>query len=210
MKTFTKSFLLVFIIITMGSVSMAQDLSLNGRSAIELSLGVWGGASASNTVGSTGIQSSTGTSFVGGLGYSYWLRENLALTVTASLLSAQASATVNASNVTQQASTVIPLLLGIRYYVPEPGPDDNIRPYLSAAVGSYFGSEASNTLLSQQAYMETAIGGRLGVGVDFFLSNHFKLGAGVGYHLMANFENPVGARMNYNGGEFSLVAGYIF
>jgi hypothetical protein len=102
------------------------------------------------------------------------------------------------------------LLLGIRFYVPDPESSDNVRPFLSAAVGTYFGSEAKNTLLSQQAYTETTFGGCLGVGIDFFLGNHFKLGANVGYHLMADFETAIGARKNYNGADFSLGAGYIF
>jgi outer membrane protein W len=211
MKTAIGTFSLAFLFITIGSVSMAQDLSLKGRSAIELSLGLWGGTKASNTAAATGIQSEAKTSgFAGGLGYSYWLREHLSLTVTVGLLSAQASSTISAFNVTQQASAVIPLLFGIRYYVPDPEPGDNVRPFLSAAVGTYFGSEAKNTLISQQAHTETTFGGRLGVGIDFFLSNHFKLGANVGYHLMADFETTIGARKNYNGADFSLGAGYIF
>jgi outer membrane protein W len=211
MKTTIKTFCLVLLLITIGSVSKAQDLSLKGRSAIELSLGLWGGAKASNTAAATGIQSEAKTNgFAGGLGYSYWLQEYLSLTLTVSLLSAQASSTVNVFNVTQQASAVIPLLLGIRFYIPDPEPSANVRPFLSAAVGTYFGSEAKNTLLSQQAHTETTFGGRLGVGIDFFLGNHFKLGVNVGYHLMADFETTIGARKNYNGADFSLGAGYIF
>jgi outer membrane protein W len=211
MKTSIRTFSLVLLFITIGSVSTAQDLSFKGRSAIELSLGLWGGAKASNTAAATGFQSEAKTSgFAGGFGYSYWLREHLSLMVTVSLLTAQASSTISTSNVTQQASAVIPLLLGIRYYVPDPEPSANVRPFLSAAVGTYFGSEAKNTLLSQQAHTETTFGGRLGVGIDFFLGNHFKLGANVGYHLMADFETAIGARKNYNGADFSLGAGYIF
>ena len=211
MKKIIKIFSLVLLFITIGSVSMAQDISLKGRSAIELNLGLWGGAKSSNTVAATGIQSEAKTSgFAGGLGYSSWLREQLSLTVTVSLLTAQASSTISAFNVTQQASTVIPLLLGIRYYIPDPESGANVRPFLSAAVGTYFGSEAKNTLLSQQANIETTFGGRLGVGIDFFLSNHFKLSVNVGYHLMADFETAIGARKNYNGADFSLGAGYIF
>jgi outer membrane protein W len=202
---------MILLFITIGSVSTAQDLSFKGRSAIELSLGLWGGAKASNTIAGTVIQSEAKTSgFAGGFGYSYWLREHLSLTVTVGLLSAQASSTIRAFNVTQQSSAVIPLLLGIRFYVPDPDSSDNVRPFLSAAVGTYFGSEAKNTLLSQQAHTETTFGGRLGVGIDFFLSNHFKLGANVGYHLMADFETAIGARKNYNGADFSLEVGYIF
>jgi len=211
MKPTTRSLSLILILITMGSVSMAQDLSLKGRSAIELTLGIWGSAKTSNTFGTTGIQSVTGTNgFASGLGYSYWFKEHLSLTVTASLLSAKASSNVSVSNVTLQASTVIPLLFGLRFYVPEPESGDNVRPFLSAMVGTYFGSEATNAPLSQQTHVETTLGGRLGAGLDFFLGDHFKLDATVGYHLMSDFGNAVGGRKNYNGGEFSVGTGYIF
>jgi outer membrane protein W len=211
MKTSIRALSLILLFVTIGYVSIAQDLSLKGRSAIELNLGLWGGSKASNTIAGPEIQSEAKTSgFAGGLGYSYWLRENLSLTVTVGLLTTQASSTINAFGVTQQASAVIPLLLGIRLYIPDPESDANVRPFLSAAVGTYFGSEAKNTTLSQQAHTETTFGGRLGAGIDFFLGNHFKLGANVGYHLMADFETAIGAKKNYNGTDFSLGAGYIF
>ena len=211
MSIFTKFLSLVSLTVLMGSVSLAQDLSLKGRSAIELNIGLWGGPSASTTTASSGVRSEAGTNgLVGGLTYAYWLREHLSLTVTASLLSAQASSTVSVSSVTQQASTVVPLLLGLRYYIPEPGAGENVRPFLSAAVGMYLASEAASTLLSQKARTENVIGGRLGAGIDFLLGSDFKLGANVGYHLMGNYGTPIGARKNYNGGELSLGIGYVF
>lgn len=211
MKAAKRMLPLVLLFLTACSVTAAQDLSFRGRSAVELGLGLWGGAKASNTVSLSGIRSEAAISgFAGGLTYAYWLREYLSLTLGVSLLSAQASSTVSVSSVTQQASTVVPLLLGIRLYVPEPETGSNFRPFLSAAVGTYVGSEAKNTPLSQNARTEQAIGGRLGVGVDFFPGDHFKLGASAGYHVMADFENDIGARKNYNGAEFSLGIGYIF
>lgn len=211
MKTCTTTIAVILLSIIMSTVSTSQELSLNGRSAIELNLGFWGGAKASTTIGPTSIRSEAGTNgFTGSVGYSYWLKEHLTLTFTAGLQSAQASSTVSISNATQQSSAVVPLLLGLRFYVPEPQPGENVRPYLSAAVGPYIGSEAANTPLSQQAHVETAAGGRLGLGIDFFPGNHFKLGGSLGYHLMTDFATPIGARKNYNGAEFCLGAGYIF
>jgi len=211
MKTFIKTFSLVMLIILTVYISTAQDLTLKGRSAIELAIGLWGGAEISNDIFNTGVKSEAKTSgFTGGLGYAYWLREHLVLTVTAGLLSVQASTTVNVFYVEQQTSAVIPLLIGIRFYLPNPEPGDKIRPFLSAAIGTYLGSEAKNEVFSQEAHTETAFGGRIGAGVDFFLSNHFKLSAQVGYHLMSDFKTTIGNRKNFNGADFSLSAGYIF
>ena len=202
---------MILFILAMGSDCLAQDISLKGRSALGFSFGFWGGGQASVSIGTTGIQTHAGTNgFMGSFGYSYWLREYLALTLTTSMRAASSDVSVNALNVSRRASAVFPVLLGLRFYVPEPDPSDNIRPYLSAAVGPYFGAESANTLMAHQAHLETSLGGSLGGGIDFFLGNHFMLGAGIGYHLMANFQEAVGGRNNYNGGEFHLGVGYIF
>jgi outer membrane protein W len=213
MKINANPFSLLFICITFflaaGSESPAQELSLKGRSALEVNLGLWGGAKVSNTIGSTGIQSEAGTSgFSGSFGYSYWLKENLSLTLTAGVQSVQARSTVSVSNVAQYSSSVVPLLLGLRYYIADSG--DNIRPFLSAAIGTYIGSEAAATVLSQNTHVETAAGGRIGGGIDFFLGSHFMLGVGVNYDFMQDFMETIGARKNYSGAEFALGAGFIF
>jgi hypothetical protein len=105
---------------------------------------------------------------------------------------------------------VVPLLIGVRIFLPYPEPDAQVRPFLSGAIGPYIGSEAKSTLFTQGTHTETSFGGRFGAGIDFILSNHFKLGANAGYNVMSDFSAAVGGRMNYNGGEFSIGIGYIF
>jgi outer membrane protein W len=193
------------------SPSQAQDLQLKGSSSIELNVGLWSAFQASNVVSTSGVQTEAKIgAFVGGIFFSHWLQEYLSVTLSAGLLAGKASSTVNVRSVTQHVSSVVPLLLGVRYYVFESAADGQIRPYLSAAVGPYIGSEVNNTLLAQETRTETAFGGRLGAGIDFFVSNHFKLGANTGYHLMTDFDAPVGARSNYNGGDLTLGLGYMF
>ena len=85
-----------------------------------------------------------------------------------------------------------------------------MRPYISGSLGMYVGSEAKNNLISQQVHSEAAMGGRAGIGIDFLVSNHFTLGANLGYNLMANFSEPIGGRENFNGGDFSFQLSYIF
>ena len=142
MKT-TKALSLVLIFITISFVSLAQDLSLQGRSAIGLNLGLWGGAKASNTIAVTGIRaeaSADQSAFTGGLFYAYWFEERLSLTLDVSLLAAEANSTVGTAGINQQTSSVVPLLLGIRFYVPDPVPGAKVRPFLAGAVGGYIGS----------------------------------------------------------------------
>ncbi|MCL4512142.1 MAG: porin family protein [Bacteroidetes bacterium] len=197
-----------------GATALAQDLTLKGRSVLELNMGVWGGSKVSNTIGTTGIQSTANTSsFAAGILYAYGLQEGVAVTLSAGVLTAGASSNVGIYGINQQASSVIPLLLGIRYYVPSPEPDARIRPFISVAVGSYIAFEASNSVgmtVLQESHTESAFGGRAGVGVDLYVNNHFKFVANAGYNLMTDFSTPVAARMNYNGGEFSLGVGFAF
>jgi outer membrane protein W len=189
----------------------AQDFSLKGRSSLELNVGLWGGGSATNTIAVTGIRAQARTNgFTGSLVYNRWLQQNLSLTLRAGFLAGEASTTVSSSGVDLHASSVIPILLGVRYYLPYPASDDAVRPFLSLAVGPYLGFEANNTVTSQEALSETAFGGRVGIGLDFPISNHFLLGARAGYNLMADFSTPIGARKNYSSGEFSFGFGYIF
>jgi opacity protein-like surface antigen len=211
MKPIFISLIVILTIIMLSIVSFAQDVSLKKRSALELEIGFWGGAKASNTITTNGIQSEAKTNgFIGNIIYSYWIQEQLSITLSAGFLAGEVSSNVSLSSVNQHSSAIIPVLIGVNYYFLNPTQEDAVRPFLSAAIGPYIGSETNNTILSQSTHSETALGGRLGAGIDFLLSNHIKLGANVRYNLMSDFSNPIGARSNYNGADFSIGIGYIF
>jgi hypothetical protein len=211
MKRTIISLLVVSLCMGLPFVSFAQVSPLKNRSALEVNIGFWGGAGAANTISFAGIRSEAKTNgFSGGMLYSYWMQENLSFTIGAGLLAGEASSSVGLQGIVQRSSIVIPLLIGLKYNFLNHVPDDVVRPFLSAAVGPYIGMEAKSTVLSQEAFTETAIGGHIGAGADFFLGRHFKLGVNMGYNLISDFGNPVGARKNYSGAEFSLGPGYIF
>lgn len=206
MKTAT----MVVMILSAAIPADAQPLSMAGRASLEVNFGFWSGG-ASNTIIPGGIQAEVGAgSFIGGLQATYWFKEYAALTVSAGLLSGKITSTVNILSANQQVSSVAPVLLGVRYYALGSDADGEVRPYLSAAAGPYVGSQTTNRVLSQESRTESVFGGRIGAGVDFFLGDHFKLGAGGGYNLMGDFSEPLGGRTNYNGGDFSIGAGYLF
>jgi len=211
MKLASRILIVIASIAFLGTTSFAQDISLKGRSALELNIGFWGGASASSTQSLGGIQSQAGTNgFQGNLLYSYWIREYSSVTLSVGFLSAQAISNVSISGVNSTASAVVPVLLGMRYYAFNPAPDDAVRPFASGAIGVFIGSQSSSTIGSQQSVSATTFGGQVGVGIDFLLSNYVKLGVGVKYNAMSNFTTPIGARRNYNGADVSLGIGYIF
>jgi hypothetical protein len=70
------------IFLSLTSASFAQGLTLKDRSVLELNLGIWGGASVSNTIGISGIQSNAKTSSFGGsILYAYGIQENMSVTL---------------------------------------------------------------------------------------------------------------------------------
>jgi len=198
-------------IILFSAGAIAQEYSLKGKSALEINFGLWGGAKTSNTATIMGIRSEATTSgFMGSILYTRWIQEQFSVTISAGFLAGEGSSTVRFLDAGQHASTVVPILIGVNYYFFDPSPDDGVRPFVSAAIGTYIGAEASNTILSQNAHSETAFGGRFGGGIDFLLSTHMKLGVNAGYNLMSEFPTPVDGRINYNGADVSIGIGYIF
>jgi hypothetical protein len=204
----------------LASLVFSQPGPLKGSSSFELNVGLWNQIQAGQNLSINGINQTAKTSgFVGGLTYCYWMRENIAVTVAGSLLSAEATTNVNLigigtgailTSTRQSANSVTSILVGMRYFLPQPEPEDRVRPFVAFGVGSYIGSEAENTLFSQSAHSESVIGGRVGCGLDALLGSWLKLNANVGYNLMADFKTPVGARNNFNGYDMSFGFGFVF
>lgn len=202
----------LFVLATTTNIVFSQVAPLKGSSALELNLGLWNEIQAGQQISFAGIkQSAKASGFVGGLTYGYWMRENLEITIAASLLSSEASSTITFPvSVQQRSNSVVSFLFGMRYFVPQPEPEDNVRPYIAFGVGSFVGSEAENSILAQSAHTESVVGGRLGVGLDALLGSWFKLGVDMGYNIMADFKTPVGARNNFNGYDMSVGFGFVF
>jgi Outer membrane protein beta-barrel domain len=201
----------IMTIVLQSVAAFAQDYSLKGRSALELNMGFWGGSNTSNTITTNGIRSEAKTNgFLGGILYSHWIQEQVSATLSIGFLAGEATSTVSFSGINQHASIIVPVLIGVNYYLFNPAQEDAVRPFVSAAIGPYIGSETNNTILSQYAHSETAFGARFGAGIDILLGDHFKLGASAGYNVMSDFKNTVGAKSNYNGMDVLIGIGYIF
>lgn len=213
MKKVTRIAVLMLSIATW-QVVQAQTYSLTHRSSIEISIGIWNESSAGNQISTNGIVSNAKTNGLAGeLSYTYWPQENLALNMSAGIISAEATSGFSGTNIlgpTQRASTVMPILCGVKYYFLEPAPSSFARLYLSGAIGPTLGFEAKNSVNVQEAHSESALGGRFGVGVDVLWGQNFKVGLNAGYFLMTDFKESVGARTNYNGPAFAFNFGFIF
>ena len=56
----------------------------------------------------------------------------------------------------------------------------------------------------QEARMQASLGAYIGGGVDFAIGRYLMLGASAGYHLVANFAEPIRGRRNFSGPELSI------
>ncbi|MBM4160140.1 MAG: hypothetical protein FJ217_03475 [Ignavibacteria bacterium] len=200
------------ILFCIGSMAFAQPRSMRGKSCFELQLGLWNEMRAGNQVGLGGATSEAKSrGFLGGISYSYWMREHLAISLAAGILAAEATSSQPFLwTPEQRSSSVVQILVGIKYHLLEPEPDESVRPYVAAAIGPVLGSESENAVFSQAAHSENAVGLRLGAGIDFLAGSWLKFGVNAGYNVMSDFRTPIGARKNYNGPDFSLGVGFLF
>ncbi len=204
------------------------------RSRIELRGGYWnpGGDSTTNTGGlvrqsvGSGLLRQSVENLMGSIAYTYQLNENLALMVRWAGLIAEIEQNVGVLSTSQSVVIVMPLLFGVRYYWPlAPSP---FRPYVVASAGSYFlqdvwqddsgiwqydreeeedddeDDDEDRGQLVQEIRAQASLGTYIGGGVDFAIGRYFMLGASAGYHLIANFAEPIRSRKNFSGPELSI------
>lgn len=80
-------------------------------------------------------------------------------------------------------------------------------------VGPFIGYEEKTevfTTVSVESNTKTAIGTRLGTGIDIQLSRLFMIDMYTGYSLMTDFSAPIGGKINYSSGEFSIGVSFLF
>ncbi len=201
------------------------------RSRVELRGGYWnsGGESTTNT---GGLLRQSVENLMGSIAYTYQLNENLSLMVRWAGLIAEVENNVSALGSSQSVVIVMPLLFGVRYYWPlVPSP---FRPYVVASAGPYFlqdvwqndiwqgdreddeedGREEDEEdeeedreyrgQLLQEVRGHATVGTYVGGGIDFAIGRYLMLGASAGYHLIANFAEPIRGRKNFSGPELSI------
>lgn len=184
--------------------------SLTGRHIIAVNAGLLGGTVAANVApGDVSAETST-SGAVGFVGYEYGVRADLTLGVTVGVLDSGVSASVERGEVESESSVVAPILFGVTYYPAALAISRKVCPFVSLAAGPYVGS-ATNTIVgstvASRTVSDTAVGSRLVGGIDWFISQRFKLGAEAGYHFVGDFDERIGRHDNYSGPEFSLGLG---
>ena len=187
--------------------------SLKGRHSVDLSMGLLSNFTSGTVVAGDEVDvRSSGNGFLGSVNYAYWLEDELAVNIHVGVQNTDARTSVSGFNVTTESVVVIPLLFGIKYQAFRITDSNVLRPYLSVAVGPYFGTASnvrSGTGVATETIFETAIGSRLALDIDWLLSKRFKLGIGMGYRLVSDFNRRIGSEKNYSSPEFSFCFGFI-
>jgi hypothetical protein len=200
-----KTSLALLFTILIAHPAVSQTPGYAGGYGIELGVGGWfsGETSASVTTSGTTISSSTG-GFRASLGFHYWSSENLAVGLTLSLINAGADITTALATPRQETNTVSAAMIDFRFSWPvQQG--RSIIPYGHVSLGPVFGFITENSLARQAASTQTALGGRIGCGVDLALSQLALIGVRGSYLIMGNFSHPVAGRSNFNGFELQCV-----
>ena len=187
--------------------------AVSGRNRLDLRLGMW--RIASSPPAGTVVAGSSTVDLLGSLQYTRFLREDLALTVGASVLPGSSGTTISSEGVFAGDRTVVSVPLGLCWN-PMHGDLQGraVKPYLALGLGPVIGSGNGASVSARGVYAgnltEVTVGGHVGGGVDVHVSRAFSLGLSAGYNWMADFADPVGGRSNYGGFELTLNVGWLF
>jgi hypothetical protein len=184
-----------------------------GRNRIELRVGMW----RPNDSGISLPRIAAGTDsvdFLAGLRYTRFLREDLALTFGADVLT-NASAGVSTAGIFSGTKTIVALPLGLRWN-PLRGElrSRALKPFLAVGFGPVIGASSGGSVDSTSVFAGTrtaaTAGGFFGAGFDVHVGRRWSIGVDAGYNLMADFSRPIGGSDNYSGFEVALGLGWMF
>jgi hypothetical protein len=186
-------------------------LAVAGRNRLELVSGTWrtGDNGATATAGSSALD------VFGGLRYTRFVRENLAVTYSMEGVGVESGAMLGPNGAGAGTVGGYATPLGIRW---NPFKGDHrtqaLKPFIAVAIGPVFGSASGSFVGNGRAsagnVTRATIGGHFGGGFDVHLARSCSLGLNVGYNVMANFAEPVGLRDNFNGVQVGLGVGWLF
>ena len=144
--------------------------------------------------------------FGGKLVFNHSLSRELAISISAGLITANSVVTFNETH----NNSVTAILLGIKYFPHAISNKASIKPYVLGSLGLVFGYQSGVSASGVGSQTETSAGSYFGVGSNFIMGSLIKLTVDAGYNLMSDFKNSVGGRLNYNGIEFALGIGFMF
>jgi hypothetical protein len=193
----------------------APRFAVSGRNRIEVRVGAVSLSGDSGGTGTVAAGARTTDLALGGQ-YTRFLSEKLALTLAANELVSEVGTSVSRQGAFTGTVSIVALPVGVQWNPTKGDPSARaLKPFLAAglgpvigsSVGSFVGSGAGSFSGTQTS---GTVGGYLGGGLEVHLSRRWTLGMSAGYHWMADFSEPVGARDNYSGFGATLALGFLF
>ena len=204
-KTYSRR-LLGFLVAAALLVGTANAADMERRHSIDLSFGYYGNSGSVASIGTPGYNVKImNDDMTGKVAYNYFLNDTFAFQLSLGIFQPKFRFTTQSVG----TSSIIPVLLGIKYY-PFRLPDSHIRPYAMTAAGLVIGSAAGTGPYFVRAHTERAVLLNLGLGCDFELGSLVKLTSGIDYNFSTDFSNPVAGSENYRGVEFFFGFGFMF
>lgn len=193
----------------------ANGQQLENRHMVEVQLGAWNhnqGPRVAADFGNTRAELDI-NGLTGGISYGYFFSEDVSINFSVGMRSASVDAALTGFQSHLETATVVHVFSGIRYFLPHAGHGSAFRPYLMGDVGPVIGSQTwvgGWNSGKMRAETQTAFGARFGAGINFLLGSHLTSGVVAGYHLMSDFDEPIGGFNNYNGPMLAFSLGYLF
>jgi hypothetical protein len=133
------------------------------------------------------ISSSVNVDLFGGLQYTRFLREDLAMTFGVQSVGAEAGSSIGPQGVFAGTVGVFTVPVGLRWNpLARGGSDQALKPFVAATVGPVFGSSAGSFvggggIMTGNVNQATA-GGHIGGGIDVHVTRSFSVGISDGYN----------------------------
>ena len=186
------------------SINRSNDYPMH---SIDLRISYRNNSRSAVSVGISGVSVDVGTGGVSGsVMYNFYPNDRFAFNVSVGAMSTE----VKVKTFSNYTSTVIPLMMGMKYYFVQLSQSNPFRPYVFGSMGILFGTETATGILNVHTQTETAIGASAGIGSDIILGSLIKLHADISYNLFTDFSEEIGSRKNYSGPEFSFGIGFMF
>ncbi|MGD8307088.1 MAG: hypothetical protein PVF17_10565 [Ignavibacteria bacterium] len=205
--------IILIVLISTTGFSQGNDPVLDENSenypthSVDLRISFWNNSQSAVSVGYQGVSVETGTGgFSGRIMYNYHPGPLYSFNVSVGILSSE----VRVENLSNYTSSVIPIMIGMKYYFSATVDNTPFRPYISGSIGALIGSESATGIRGVHVHTESAVGGTAGFGSDIILGSLVKLHADICYNLFSDFEEEIGGRTNYSGPEFSFGIGFMF
>lgn len=183
-----------------GALPVPQAFSLRGTHSVVFNAGYWAVSSRQ-----TQTDESQAGGFVASISHRYWLTDRWAVGPFVSILDTGVQS-INAQNGNNRSVLLTSILFGVDYAVVPGEGNINVIFYLSISGGPYM-STTARTSADDTAASVTALGLRPQIGLDWYLNEWLIFEFAFGYHVVSDFNQPVGTDTNYSGMEFSMGLG---